>query len=141
MLGLLRRKSPLWLGLDVLSVLAFVVIGRAAHTKGEALAGIASTAWPFLVGLGGGWLAARAWRRPTALYRAGLPALIGAAGLGMVLRVLAGQGTALAFIFVTLGFLGLLMLGWRFCYGVFRAVRAVRTITAIKDVLWGARAG
>jgi hypothetical protein len=32
---------------------------------------------------------------------------------GMVLRVVAGQGTAAAFIGVTLAFLGLFMLGWR----------------------------
>ena len=31
----------------------------------------------------------------------------------MVLRVIAGQGTAFAFIVVALVFLGLFMLGWR----------------------------
>jgi FtsH-binding integral membrane protein len=33
--------------------------------------------------------------------------------LGMVLRVVSGQGTALAFIVVALVFLGLFLLGWR----------------------------
>jgi hypothetical protein len=33
--------------------------------------------------------------------------------LGQALRVLAGQGTALAFIIVSLLFLGLFLLGWR----------------------------
>jgi FtsH-binding integral membrane protein len=99
--------------LDACCVLAFVVIGRASHAKGEALGGIASTAWPFLAGLGLGWLSARVWRRPLALSPAGIGAWLGAAILGMLVRVLAGQGTALAFIGVTLAFLGLFLLGWR----------------------------
>jgi hypothetical protein len=31
----------------------------------------------------------------------------------MVLRAVSGQGTAVAFVFVALAFLGLFMLGWR----------------------------
>jgi Protein of unknown function (DUF3054) len=34
----------------------------------------------------------------------------------MVLRVVSGQGTALAFIIVALAFLGLFLLGWRLCW-------------------------
>ena len=98
---------------DCCCVLAFVIIGRARHADGESLGGIASTAWPFLAGLFGGWLAARAWRRPLAIVPAGLGAWLGAAGLGMVLRVAAGQGTAVAFVGVALAFLGLFLLGWR----------------------------
>jgi len=101
--------------LDCCCVLAFVIIGRARHDAagGESLSGIASTAWPFLAGLLGGWLGTRAWRRPLALAPSGVGAWLGAAGLGMALRVAAGQGTALAFVFVTLAFLGLFLLGWR----------------------------
>lgn len=99
--------------LDICFVLAFVIIGRAAHTKGEALAGIASTAWPFLAGLAIGWLAARAWRRPAELLPAGVSAWLCAVAFGMVLRVVSGQGTAFAFILVALAFLGLFLLGWR----------------------------
>jgi hypothetical protein len=98
---------------DLCCVLAFVIIGRASHAKGESLSGIASTAWPFLAGLAGGWLATRAWRRPVALVPSGVGAWLGAAGLGMVLRVVAGQGTAVAFVLVTLAFLGLFLIGWR----------------------------
>jgi Protein of unknown function (DUF3054) len=98
---------------DLCCVLAFVIIGRASHARGESLSGIASTAWPFLAGLAGGWLAARAWRRPVALVPSGVGAWLGAAGLGMALRVVAGQGTAVAFVLVALAFLGLFLLGWR----------------------------
>ena len=101
--------------LDLCCVLAFVIIGRARHDAagGESLSGIASTAWPFLAGLAGGWLGTQAWRRPLALAPSGVGAWLGAAGLGMALRVAAGQGTAVAFVLVALAFLGLFLLGWR----------------------------
>ena len=99
--------------LDVCCVLAFVAIGRASHDHGESAAGLASTAWPFLTGLAAGWLVTRAWRRPAAIAPAGLGAWLGTAAIGMILRVVAGQGTALAFIAVAPAFLALFLLGWR----------------------------
>ena len=107
------RAIRLALVLDCCCVLAFVIIGRASHERGETLGGIASTAWPFLAGLACGWLAVRAWRRPLGLFPAGMGAWLGTVALGMVLRVVAGQGTAVAFVLVALGFLGLFLLGWR----------------------------
>ena len=107
------RAAGLAAVVDCCCVVAFVIIGRKAHTDGESLSGIGSTAWPFLAGLAGGWLATRAWRRPVAMVPAGIGAWLGAAGLGMVLRVVAGQGTAVAFVLVALAFLGLFLLGWR----------------------------
>jgi len=107
------RSVRLAVVLDCCCVLLFVVIGRASHTKGESLAGIASTAWPFLAGLAAGWIAARTWRRPLLLWPGGVGAWLGAVALGMVLRVAAGQGTAFAFVVVALVFLGLFLLGWR----------------------------
>ena len=107
------RSWRLAVVLDCCCVLVFVVIGRASHAKGESLAGIASTAWPFLAGLAVGWLAARTWRRPFALWPGGVGAWLGTVAVGMVLRVVAGQGTAFAFIVVALVFLGLFLLGWR----------------------------
>ena len=114
------RSARLAVILDCCCVLVFVIIGRASHTRGEGLAGIASTAWPFLAGLAGGWLAARAWRQPLRLWPAGVGAWLGAVALGMVLRVVSGQGTALAFIGVALAFLGLFLLGWRLLAGALR---------------------
>jgi Protein of unknown function (DUF3054) len=107
------RMTRLAAVLDACCVLVFVVIGRASHTKGEDLAGIASTAWPFLAGLVLGWAAARAWRRPLALAPAGVVIWLATVALGMALRVVSGQGTAVSFIVVALVFLGLFLLGWR----------------------------
>jgi FtsH-binding integral membrane protein len=109
---------PAWVAavLDICCVVIFVVIGRASHVKGESLAGLASTSWPFLCGLGAGWLASRAWRRPLALLPSGVAAWLATAALGMVLRVVSGQGTALSFVIVALVFLGLFLLGWRLAW-------------------------
>jgi Protein of unknown function (DUF3054) len=115
----MRIRVLLAVAIDSCCVLAFVVIGRASHASGETLGGIASTAWPFLTGLAIGWLGllcwrgARASRSPLALAPAGVAAWLGTVVAGMTLRVLAGQGTAVAFIGVALAFLGLFLLGWR----------------------------
>lgn len=112
--SLAGMRSAAWAAVaDVGCVLLFVAIGRASHSKGETLGGLASTAWPFLAGLAAGWLAARAWRQPIAVAPAGIAAWLGAVAVGMVLRVVAGQGTAFAFVLVALVFLGLFVVGWR----------------------------
>jgi Protein of unknown function (DUF3054) len=113
--------------LDCAGVLVFVVIGRHTHHDGDSLAGIWHTAWPFLLGLVVGLAAARAWRRPLAIAPAGVGAWLGAALAGMLIRVLAGQGTAAAFIVVTLAFLALFLLGWRVCWRVFRRLTTTGT--------------
>lgn len=98
---------------DVCCVLAFVIIGRANHHDGVTLAGVASTAWPFLAGLAIGLLATRAWRRPVVLVPTGVGAWLSTVALGQVLRVVSGQGTDGAFILVSAAFLGLFLFGWR----------------------------
>jgi hypothetical protein len=117
--GRWRAAAP---GIDVVAVVLFVVIGRAAHHHGETVAGFASTAWPFAVGLGAGWaLVVAMGRRQIGIVRRASPASLAAGGavcvctvaIGMALRVVAGQGTAPAFIAVATGFLGAVMLGGR----------------------------
>ncbi len=108
-----RTRAAAAAGVDACCVIVFVAIGRASHHHGESVGGLASTAWPFLAGLAVGLLVTRAWRRPAAIVPAGLGAWLGTVGVGMLLRVVAGQGTALAFIGVALAFLGLFLLGWR----------------------------
>ncbi len=119
------RSAWLAVVLDVACVLVFVIIGRDSHVKGESLAGIASTAWPFLSGLAIGWAAARGWRRPLAIRPTGLAAWLGTVAVGMILRVISGQGTAIAFIIVALAFLGLFLVGWRLAWWLIPARRLV----------------
>ncbi len=98
---------------DVGAVLLFVIIGRASHNHGESPAGIASTLWPFACGLAAGWLLLRLARRPPASLASGVAVCVATVAVGMVLRVVAGQGTAAAFIGVAAGFLGAAMVGGR----------------------------
>ncbi|MFP5283838.1 MAG: DUF3054 family protein, partial [Actinomycetes bacterium] len=52
---------------DVICVLVFAIVGRRSHAESSDLVGVLRTAWPFLAGVGGGWLAARGWRQPVSL--------------------------------------------------------------------------
>jgi Protein of unknown function (DUF3054) len=102
-----------WFVFDVVVVLAFVVIGRHTHHHREALGGVISTTWPFGVGLLVGWAGVlRAHGRPSR-PSSGAVIWLSTVAIGMVLRVISGQGTAVAFIGVALGFLGLFMVGAR----------------------------
>ncbi|OZD55732.1 hypothetical protein CH252_07775 [Rhodococcus sp. 06-1477-1B] len=111
-----RRSPALALLLDVVLVVVFAAIGRATH-DGDVLgpfgSGLATTAWPFVAALLIGWLVTRAWRRPSAVVRTGLPVWAITVALGMVLRGLSGQGIAVAFVIVATLTLALLLLGWR----------------------------
>jgi hypothetical protein len=107
---------------DLGCVLLFVVIGRANHHAGGSLAGLWNTFWPFATGTVVGLLASRYWQRPAALVPVGVSVWLSTVAIGMVLRVVSGQGTAFAFILVALAFLGLFQLGWR--VAVSRTARA-----------------
>lgn len=108
-----RRRAAAAATIDAAGVVLFVVIGRASHDHGEAPAGIASTLWPFACGLAAGWLVLRLARRPPATPWSGVVVCAATVALGMVLRVVAGQGTAAAFVGVATGFLGAVMIGGR----------------------------
>ena len=98
---------------DLVIVLIFVAIGRSVHDNGVNVDGLASTAWPFVAGLFAGWLWVTKRLRTGVGPVDGLVISLVTVALGMVLRVISGQGTAVAFIAVAIGFLGLFMVGWR----------------------------
>ena len=99
--------------LDVGVVLLFVAIGRRSHDEGSALSELIRVAAPFLIGLGAGWIIARAWRRPFDLVT-GCTIWVVTIAVGMVLRrTLFDRGTALSFVVVATVFTGVLLLGWR----------------------------
>lgn len=100
------------LALDLVVVVVFVLIGRATHEEGVLAVGTLVALWPFVLALLIGWLVT-ARRLPPRSLRAG--ALIWAVTvlLGLGLRALTGQGTALPFIVVATLVLGAGLLGWR----------------------------
>lgn len=130
----MKPRWPLALVLDALSVVVFVVIGRASHHHGETAEGIASTLWPFATGGAVGWtvLGVRGLRQPpgrpasAGSIGSGVAVCVSTVAVGMVLRVVAGQGTAASFVVVATAFLGACMLGWRaLAAGVGRRLRRV----------------
>ena len=112
---------------DVVLVLVFCAIGRRSHDETGALAGLAHTAWPFLGGLAAGWAASIALYKekfaPFSVVPAGVVIWFSTLLIGMVLRVLSGQGTAFSFVVVAAIVLGLFLIGWRFAYGKFSGRR------------------
>ena len=119
------RNTVLAFVVDALLVLVFVLIGRASHDENPVL-GALITYWPFFVALVIGWILARAWKSPFAVLRSGVPIWVTTVVIGMVLRVLSGQGVQFSFVIVTSVVLGVFLLGWR---GIARvvAVRRART--------------
>lgn len=99
--------------LDVALVVAFAIIGRRSHAEGLDAAGLWATAWPFIAGLGLGWLAARAWRHPLAIWPTAVLVWAGALVIGMLLRAVSGRGVAFAFVVVAAVTLAILLVGWR----------------------------
>lgn len=111
-------RLPLAVGLDVFAVVLFAALGRRTHDGDGALLSVLGIAAPFLLALGAGWLAARAWRRPTAPLTGAVVWPITLVG-GMVLRRFVwDRGTALAFVIVATVFLGLALVGWRVLLGL-----------------------
>lgn len=107
------RQVRLAAAVDVAAVVAFVIIGRKNHDEGSAFSGIVKVAAPFLIALALGWLAARAWKTPTAVAT-GIVIWLVTIIVGLVLRKVAfAGGTALPFIIVASLFNLATLVGWR----------------------------
>jgi hypothetical protein len=113
-----RQRHPGWLGVDVVCVLVFCAIGRRSHDEGINVAGIATTAWPFLSGTVLGWLISQAWRRPTTLVPTGVVVWLCTVVVGMLLRKAASAGVAASFVVVASLVTAVLLLGWRAAMGL-----------------------
>ena len=98
---------------DVVLILVFAAIGRDAHHREDPILGVLLTAWPFLAGAAAGWAAARVWRSPLAIARAGVPVWLATLVGGMLLRALTGQTVVLPFIIVATLALAVLLVGYR----------------------------
>lgn len=110
-----RMPVALTIVIDVILVAVFCVIGRLSHAEGifSDFPGLLNTMWPFLVAV----VAAHAVMliRRTASDRI-LPGVVIWAVtvvVGLVLRAVSGQGTALPFIIVATLTMALFLIGWR----------------------------
>jgi hypothetical protein len=103
---------------DVVGVVVFCAVGRRSHAEGLTIAGVATTAWPFLTGTVIGWLASRGWQRPTAVAPTGLIVWLCTVVVGMLLRKLSSAGVAASFVVVAATVTALVLLGWRAALGL-----------------------
>ena len=98
---------------DIAVIVVFVAIGREEHNSGNSVVGLLETAAPFLIALGIGWMATRAWQNPTGVGR-GLGIWLVTILAGMNLRhYVFDDGTATAFIVVASAFTLGGLVGWR----------------------------
>jgi Protein of unknown function (DUF3054) len=99
---------------DLFSVLAFAVIGLASHEDGLSASGFVETAWPFVVGVIGGWAGVFIARMAPLSFPAATMMLVKTVILGCVVRVVFTDGNApLSFVAVATVFLGVCFFGWR----------------------------
>lgn len=117
-----NRPEPIvwWaLPVDLVAVVVFAIFGRSAHGESADFAGIAETAWPFLVALLVTWIAREAFVRSapgaSALTaRAATAVWAGTLVLGMIIRGLAtGKVPHWSFMIVAAIALAILFYGWR----------------------------
>lgn len=110
----MTRRDLQALAADVALVLLFAGIGRAEHDRGNVFLGVLDTAWPFLVGLGVGWVVVtQAGKRMPIGPGPGITVWLSTVIVGMVCRQLTGAGTAFSFIVVATLVLGAFLVGWR----------------------------
>jgi len=124
-----RDAGPAWwpVVVDLVAVLAFVAIGRRSHAEGLDLPGLLGTLWPFVVGVVVGWVSVAGVRWPLSAVRSGAVVWVSTAVIGVLLRVVAGQGVQLSFVIVTIVVLGVFLVGWRAVLALVRRVRGSRS--------------
>ena len=114
------RRALIALVADVVCVIVFCTIGRRSHAEGLTVAGVAHTAWPFLVGAGVGWLLIGGWRRPFTVIPTGLVVWVCTVVVGMLLRKATSAGVSASFVVVASLSTAVLLLGWRAAAALFR---------------------
>lgn len=99
--------------IDLLLVTVFAISGRASHSEGLDLAGIARTAWPFLLACLIGWGVVALLKDDGYSWRSALEIWTITWLGGLAIRVASGDTAALAFVILSGIVLGLLLVGWR----------------------------
>lgn len=129
------KRSWVAVGLDVVVVLLFALVGRRSHSEADTVVGVLQTAWPFLVATVVGSVIAFVVRRNRQSadtrgdaygWTSGIVVWVTTVVGGMVLRLVSGIGAAWPFWIVAFITLGILLLGWRLAA---RAVLRARSRT------------
>ena len=105
-------RAPIVAAGDLACVVAFAAIGRRSHAEATSLLGVAETAWPFLLGCGGGWMVSRGWRAPLQ-PRTGGVVWFSTLAMGVAGRLLSGSTAKWPFVVVASLALAGLLGGWR----------------------------
>jgi hypothetical protein len=113
--------------LDLLCLVIFVAVGRSVHGHNESLGGLLNTAGPFFVGLLVGWVVARAWKNPLRIWPIGVVICLLTALVGQIVRLIVGQGSAVPFVLVSVGYFVLTMLGWRLIFHLLNRISPERS--------------
>lgn len=109
---LVCMKKWFWV-LDAAIIVSFAVVGRDTHGFNSDWGEVIRISIPFLIALGVGIVAMRAWRNPTNLLVGLVVGVITLVG-GMLIRGLVfDDGTATTFILVSAGWIIGLMIAWR----------------------------
>ncbi|MBD8507499.1 DUF3054 domain-containing protein [Hoyosella sp. G463] len=114
---------------DVVAILAFATAGRITHGEVATPGGVLETAWPFLLGLGAGWvtvLRALDSAEVTKVFPAGVAVWAWTMLGGVILRLLTATGIAWPFVLTAAIITAGLLLGWRLIARIFLRLRPGR---------------
>lgn len=107
------RNWPLWAVIDLALIILFAILGRSEHAHGLDIAGIFSTALPFLIAYLVMVMISRPWATINRIWPTGVLVWLGTVAVGMALRIALGSTAVLPFVIVTIFVLGLFLLGRR----------------------------
>lgn len=99
--------------IDLVLVVAFAALGRASHQEALDPAGMARTAVPFLGGTLLVWIFLVLTNRRFTPLREGTVVWASTLVLGLLFRVMVGDGAQPAFVAVTAAVLAAFLIGWR----------------------------
>lgn len=122
--------KPFRIIVDVASVLAFALIGRASHAEALTFEGVSRTFMPFLAALLLTWVVLTLRKPALTPLQQGAVVAGATLVLGMTFRLLIGDGVAWPFIVVAAIFLFTTMIGWRVLYAVAKRQSSTRSKAA-----------
>lgn len=124
-----RTPVALTIVIDVILVAVFCVIGRLSHAEGifSDIPGLLNTMWPFLLAVLAAHVVMLIRRTPSERMLPGAVIWAVTVVVGLALRAVSGQGTALPFIIVATLTLALFLIGWRAIVALVRRMRRRRS--------------